>query len=815
MKKTVAMILSLLLALSLVACDGTADENTDETTDTQKETQTEEAVMKESGIMLTDAFLFDLRNDDYRLKNEVEFIKISDIDDKYKQKADGYIYVSIDAPQFEIGGIAHNEGTLTRLDSSRLAISKYYENSAGVTVRFATTAKNIVLRAKFKDQYASNTTVPRGSYGIDVYVGAGTDKDYCGARMQKLTGLSLQETLELPDGYKEVLINMPLLADVESFEIGFEKEYDGIALPLKRDVPPIVFYGGALTQGMSASRPGNAYVNIVGRMLNADTVNLGVMKNANGDAAIAEYIAGIDEMSAFVMELDDGASADELRANHYNFYKIVRDAHPDVPIIIMTTPTYSEEATVAASERREVILETYKKALEAGDTLVYFLDANSTFPHTGDLLDLYTGDMKTASDTGMYAVALGVYDVLNSAFTPDSLKSGVKRAAGGLDKLSFTPENRADELATGDYVKVGELDKKYVTGTRDGKTFLSVSAPCFTFGGIEHPDENGGLYQRLEADKKDALLLALAKSISGDNITGGSGYDKGIMHLSGGTVRFRTNAKEITLRMSFANGSAGHTHFSQRGATGIDVYIGSGSERYYVGEAGESYTGASIYKTVELTGEYTEVLINLPLYGGVSNIEIGFSDESAEVASALPRAIDKPILVYGASVSQGACASRPGLAWVGLVSRMLDADLKSLAVSGLGWAEPEMAEYIAGLELSAIVLDNSSGDFPDRIDAFYRILREAHPDIPIIYTGTIRLSDEHTALGAKRIKVVKDFCDKVRAEGDENVYFVDFVPEISVENNRDLMSVDNAHPNDLGMYYMAESNYAILKEILG
>lgn len=822
------MLATVLVLLSFASCDTsncehefvfekTVEDGTDVYLCTKCGTRTEQSGTKmESGIILTDSFEFVPRDDSELLKKETELVRISYLEGDYIRVGDdGYTYLSYEAPQIEKGGIAHNEGTLLRLPEELVGVSDYYKNSSGVTLRFITKAKKIKLVAKFTDAYSSDTTVQRGSFGVDVYVGAGTDKDYCGDRMQFMTALNLNETVELPGTVNEVLINLPQLACIESFEIGFVATTDAIAAPIERDRAPIAFYGGALTQGLSASRPGNSYVNTVGRMLNVDTINLGILEGADGNTSVAEYIAGIDELSAFVMELDASATLEELEANHYNFYKTVRDAHPDIPIIIMTTPTFSAEATAAAAEKREVILDTYKKALEDMDRLVYFLDANDTFPETDSLLDLYTGDMKTASDTGMYAIALGVYDVLNSAFTNDSLKSGTDRKPGNLDRLSFTPTNRNDELASGDYQTVAALDDSFKTVEGD-TTFLSMSAPCFTFGGIDHPDSDGGAqgYNRVDSEEREALLKALASSISGDNITGGSGYDKGVEHLSGANLRFRTNADEITLRVVFSTQTLGRKHFSDRGALGIDVYIGSGTERYYVGDPGVSFTSTeganpTITETIKLTDDYTEVLINLPLYGGISSIEIGFSDENAEVAPALARALDKPIVFYGASTTQGACASRPGLSSVGLFSRMTDVDVKSLAVSGLGWAEEAMAEYIAGLEMSALFLDPSSGNWPDRIWNFYEIVREAHPDIPIIYYGSIRLGDEYSATALERDPVMQEHVERARAAGDENVYYVEVIPDgaFSVDNNRDIMAVDNAHPTDLGMYYMAESLY--------
>ena len=823
-KKIISLVLVASFAFfALAACDSAScehefvfEDSIDENTYVYlcakcgKRVEQKETEM-ESGIILTDEFEFAARDDNELMKTQTKLIRVSRLEGDYVRQDGDYTFLSYETPQIEKGGISHNEGTLSRVPAELANVSEYYKNSSGVTLRFITSARKIRLLATFSDAYSSDTTVQRGSFGIDVYVGAGTDKDYCGARMQFMTAMNLDETVELPAGINEVLINLPQLANVESFEIGFNGGADAIALPLERDRAPIVFYGGALTQGLSASRPGNSYVNTVGRMLNADTVNLGLIEGADGNASVAEYIAGIDKISAFVMELDASATVEELRANHYNFYKTVRDAHPDIPIIIMTTPTFSAEATAAAAEKREVILDTYKKALEDMDRLVYFLDANDTFAEGGSLLDIYTGDMKTASDTGMYAIALGVYDVLNSAWTHDSLKAGTDRKPGNLDELSFTPTNRNDELASGDYQTVAALDASYKTVEGD-TTFLSMSAPCFTFGGIDHPDSDNGAqgYNRVDSEKREALLLALAASISGDNITGGSGYNKGVKHLSGANLRFRTNAEEITLRVVFDTQTTGTKHFSKRGANGIDVYIGSGTERYYVGDPGVSYVSAtSITETVKLTGDYTEVLINLPLYGGISSIEIGFNDENAEVAPALSRVLDKPVVFYGASTTQGACASRPGLSSVDLFSRMADVDVKSLAVSGLGWAEPEMAEYIAGLEMSALFLDPSSGNWPDRIWEFYEIVREAHPDIPIIYYGSIRLGDEYSATALERDPVMQEHVERARAAGDENVYYVEVVPDgaFSVDNNRDIMAVDNAHPTDVGMYYMAESLY--------
>lgn len=48
---------------------------------------------------------------------------------------------------------------------------------------------------------------------------------------------------------------------------------------------------------------------------------------------------------------------------------------------------------------------------------------------------------------------------------------------------------------------------------------------------------------------------------------------------------------------------------------------------------------------------------------------------------------DHPIVLYGTSIAQGACASRPGMAWGNIVSRSLEIPLINLGFSGNGKLE--------------------------------------------------------------------------------------------------------------------------------
>ena len=68
-----------------------------------------------------------------------------------------------------------------------------------------------------------------------------------------------------------------------------------------------------------------------------------------------------------------------------------------------------------------------------------------------------------------------------------------------------------------------------------------------------------------------------------------------------------------------------------------------------------------------------EYLLYLPLYNGVSSLEIGVPQDRT-IDRPAPRAEDhrKPIVFYGTSITQGGCASRPGMVHTAILGRRLE-----------------------------------------------------------------------------------------------------------------------------------------------
>ena len=367
------------------------------------------------------------------------YVKVTDIPREYIVSDNGNnIIIKYQTPQIELGGIpnpADNGGIFYRMDYelSKTEGGNYYRNhinsnvqscnwhTSGGTIRFRTNADYVMLIAglqKVTSAGARNTG--RGVCGFDVYTGTGTDRTYCGGRMQTFSNApSVVENIRLPQGYKEVQINMPLYSGIKTLAFGFPKNSE-IAAPLKRDFDkPVMFYGSSITQGACASRPGVAFPNMVCRMLNADCRNLGYSSGAHGEDEMIEYLAK-QEACAFVMDYDHNANAAQLERSHYKVYKTFRDAHPDTPIVMVSRPIFTPElANTPADEdqrRLDIISNTYKLAKEAGDENVYFVNGHEDFfPLQSELPDLLSSDMRHPNDTGMFFMGLAIYKKLAPA----------------------------------------------------------------------------------------------------------------------------------------------------------------------------------------------------------------------------------------------------------------------------------------------------------------------------------------------------------------------------------------------------------------
>ena len=294
-------------------------------------------------------------------------------------------------------------------------------------------------------------------------------------------------------------------------------------------------------------------------------------------------------------------------------------------------------------------------------------------------------------------------------------------------------------------------------------------------------------------------------------------------HSAGMCVRFVTDAVTIHARWAVINESLDMPHMPATGVSGLDLYVKTGNGRWrWLANGRPTEFPVNTSKLIDgLPPGTREYMLYLPLYNGVTSVEIGIPEKSA-LATAEPRESGrrKPIVFYGTSITHGACASRPGMCYTAILGRWLNCPVINLGFSGNGRMEPEVAALFAELDPSVYFLDclpNMTADnVADRVEPFVNILRETHPDTPIVlaedrtYPNSFILPSTRRRNVESRAELRKAY-DRLKAAGVQNLYYLLGDHQLGDDGEG---TVDNSHPNDLGFMRQSEAFYKVLEPIL-
>ena len=276
-------------------------------------------------------------------------------------------------------------------------------------------------------------------------------------------------------------------------------------------------------------------------------------------------------------------------------------------------------------------------------------------------------------------------------------------------------------------------------------------------------------------------------------------------HSAGGRIRFVTDSGSVAIIVKCHN-NGGMAHFAYAGVCGFDLYGSQNDDMRYFGTFISPLGFQGGYEgVVNLPSkEKRTICINMPLYNCVEKVYIGI--EKGSLLEEAEDLIGPPVVYYGSSITQGGCASKPGDCYQAILHRNLKTDYINLGFSGNAKGEDTMMEYIAGLDMSVFVYDydHNAPDYA-HLEAThykgYKKVREAHPDIPIIFMS--RPKYYKVKFEEERNELIKQNYERAVAEGDQNVYFIDgreLIPEVVYHH----ALVDNCHPTDLGFFYMAK-----------
>lgn len=340
--------------------------------------------------------------------------KIDELDKNFKTEAvvgqsDVRFFDANEAP-FSVHGVFYEDGAYRRLPEQVAAavsdnVHRLSTNTAGGRIRFRTNSPFVALRAEMPAVGKMPNFALAGSAGFDLYA----DNRYYATFVPPLTIKDGYESVHsFPDtALREITIHFPLYSDVSRLYIGISRDAALLPPTPYKTEAPIVFYGSSITQGGTASHAGNAYQNILSRRLDADHVNLGFSGSARAEEAIAAYIAAM-HMSVFVYDYDHNApDIAHLTATHQRMFQTVRNAQPQLPIVILSRPKYT--LTAEETARLAVIRETYTAAVAAGDRRVELLDGRQLMQLAEDD---GTVDAVHPNDLGFFSMAQALLPVL-------------------------------------------------------------------------------------------------------------------------------------------------------------------------------------------------------------------------------------------------------------------------------------------------------------------------------------------------------------------------------------------------------------------
>ncbi|MDE5970329.1 MAG: SGNH/GDSL hydrolase family protein [Muribaculaceae bacterium] len=250
-------------------------------------------------------------------------------------------------------GFDDTERTYSRLpiwlkDSVRPDLWNRQQCSTGIGVRFATNSSTIGVRYDLFWNTHMIHMADTGLKGTDLYILEGdsvwrhvnTNRPYIKKGTDKTCEFTYVEHLS-PD-MKEFMVYLPLYDGITDLDIVVDS---GATITAGNPEiidknKKVIAYGTSILQGGCASRTGMCATNIMSRDLNCEIVNLAFSGEGKMDYCMARAMAQIPDVDLYF--LDPVPNCTEMMCDTltYDFVKILVEARPEVPIVMLEGPMY-------------------------------------------------------------------------------------------------------------------------------------------------------------------------------------------------------------------------------------------------------------------------------------------------------------------------------------------------------------------------------------------------------------------------------------------------------------------------------------------
>ena len=264
-------------------------------------------------------------------------------------------------------------------------------NSAGLAVRFRSNSTSV--KAKWTSMFSNsmNHMTETGVRGLDLYVLMDGKWRFAGSG--RPGGKTTEAVLvsEMTPEFREYMLYLSLYDGVDSLEIGVDEgavvEMPAVASPSREK--PVVMYGTSILQGGCVSRAGMAHTAVLGRAIDREVINLGFSGNAFLDYEIAELMASVPDPALYILDYVPNASAKMIDEKAERFFMIIRDAHPDVPVVFVEDPDFTHTVFDSAireevRSKNEAQRRLFERLEDMGEKNVYYVRSEGMIGDDGE-----------------------------------------------------------------------------------------------------------------------------------------------------------------------------------------------------------------------------------------------------------------------------------------------------------------------------------------------------------------------------------------------------------------------------------------------
>lgn len=286
---------------------------------------------------------------------------------------------------------------------------------------------------------------------------------------------------------------------------------------------------------------------------------------------------------------------------------------------------------------------------------------------------------------------------------------------------------------------------------------------------------------------------------------------------AGLAIYFRTNSNFIKISYQCLNNFS-KFNIPATGVSGIDLLSRTQSNDWV--SVKSTYLFEPSIQKVTYTYNETrksdnnkgfEYRLYLPLYNTVDQLKIHTNDDS--FFSWIEKDYSIPIVIYGTSIVQGCCISRPIHSWSNLVQRHFNIPILNFGFSNSARLEEEVVKLVIENEAKLYILDCLPNCYEFDVDTIknlvfnaIKLIRNKWPLTPILLTEFCGLNyqdidDESNRQVLNANLAQYEIYEKLIKEGEKRLFYLS-KDEIGFNSN---CWSDFIHPNNIGMQKYANA----------